>query len=338
MKLKKGTMILCLLLFIMGASILSSSVLAAEDDDYLIPTILRKSIGDLVIDMTVSSAFGHSSNVNSNRYDEDGSSFFQQAFGLSTAYPVSDMYTLRVGYDISTVTYLMFSDPNFISNVLSVGLDAQLLDTLVWSVDYMADFSTFPHDKMSENVINLVETSVKHDLTDYLFHKVGYQFFHKNFHDDNKVRGVMGLPFLAYERKDSRNTVFHQVGLYLGDATLVTADNQIYYNDSHQRFQAYYDYMGYATILEINHVITDKLYSSANFGYEYKAYRKRSQSDKLDHRNTREHIFSYGGSVYYDLTPKVSIGTTIDYIDYNSYENGDTFEDLTITSGVYCFF
>lgn len=306
----------------------------ADDSEYLIPTLVKKNIGKLEIDLTASLITGYDSNMDLDRYDEDSSLFMQDRLGIAARYPISDIFLLRTSYDLTSTKYFKSSSPDMVDNVLGVGIDTKVTDYLLWSVDYAADFVDFPHDKFSDHTINEFETAIKQDITDWLYHKLGYEFSYKHY-PKWKTRNSWGSLRMG-DRHDRRNTVSHEIGMYIQDKTFIRATNKILFNDSNESFLRYYDYNAYAARAELNHLITDKLYGVVNFGYQYKDYTKRgitaSDEDQYDH------LFSYGGAVFYDVIPTVSIGTTFDYSDNCSNENSEQYEDILVTTGVYCSF
>ncbi|MBL7069435.1 MAG: hypothetical protein ISS34_06215 [Candidatus Omnitrophica bacterium] len=300
----------------------------------IMPTLVRKHIGKLKLDLSTSMAGGYDANVNLQRYDEDGSVFMQNTLGIAGKYPISDIYTLKGSYDFTSIKYFKFSDPDLIDNTLGVGLDTKIDDNFLWSVDYMADFVGFPHDEQSEYDLNQVGTSLKQDITDWLYQKMGYEFSYKHF-PKSKTRNSRGV-MLDRDRGDKRNTVFYQLGAYIGDKTFLKSETSAFINESNELFLDYYDYRSLKTKLTLAHLITDKLYGMTSFTYQYKAYYKRSVSDR--EFDQRDHLFVYGGSLFYDVIPQVSIGTSFDYRKNHSGENVEQYEDYIISSGVYCSF
>jgi len=359
--MKNKAIILMLIFMFMGVSIFLAPVLAVEDEDGqhptvgrktkkqvvveeeniledqlgdIIPILVKKKIGKLTVDVAASFVSGYDANVNLNRYDEEGSLFMQTAFGLYGKYPISDIFTLRSGYDYTSINYLKFSEPNLSDNILSVGLDAKIADNFLWSVDYMADFVDFPRDKDSKYTLNEISTTIRQDITSWIYQKVGYEFFNKHY-PNRKTRNDRGV-ILARDRSDRRNTVFHQLGLYLGDKTFVKTENRAYLNDSNELFIDYYDYRALKSKVTVAHLLTDKLYGTASFAYQYKAYFKRSVSD--NEFDQRDHLFIYGTSIFYDVIPAVSVGTSFDFRKNYSNENSEKYEDYIVSSGVYCTF
>ncbi|MFH1752691.1 MAG: hypothetical protein ABH875_00750 [Candidatus Omnitrophota bacterium] len=306
-----------------------------EPVKYIVPAILRKKYGKLILNAAASSISGYDNNVNLNRYDQDGSFFNQNNLSIHGKYPiVKDKLYLKSGYDFTWIKYFKFSDPDLVDNVLSAGIETKLPKDLTWEVGYAADFVGFPRDKISRYTMNLLETSLKQDVTGWLYHQIGYEFFHKHY-PDWKTSNNNG-ELLERDRGDARNTVSHQVGVYVGDKTFVKLDNRFYRNTSNELFLQFYDYKAFKTRTSLTHILTNKLYGSANFSYQYKAYDKRSVAGK--EFDQRDHLVTCGTSIFYDIIPSVSLGVSFDLMDNRSNENQQKYEDCIISSGVYAVF
>lgn len=334
MREKKELLILLLIAFLAFAS----PALAADNANELIDQIIPgfgEHLGDLKIELMASGVLGYDHNVNLNRYDEDGSMFMQDTLGVFGTYPIGDIFTLRGAYEFNSTKYFMWSHPDLVSNILSTGLDAQLLDSVLISVDYAADFVAFPHDEFQHYTSNEIATAIKHDINDWLYHKVDYSLTHKDY-PKWATRNIWGFT-IAEKREDDTNAFGHEVGMFIGDKTLVKATNRFIFNNSSELFLDYYNYRAYKTGGEVNHLITEKLYGSANFAYQYKEYDSRGVTHRNDEDQT-DHTFFYGGSLFYDVTPKVSLGTTFDFTDNISNENDEKYEDMIVTGGVYVSF
>ena len=306
-----------------------------EPVKYIVPAILRKKYGEFVLDAATSAITGYDNNVNLNRYDQDGSFFFQNNLSLYGKYPIiKDKMHIIGGYDFTWIKYFKFSDPDLIDNVLTVGIKTDLPKDLSWYIGYKADFVGFPRDKISRYTMNLAETKLRHDVTDWLYHEIGYEFFHKHYPDWKTFnsRGVL----LERDRGDVRNTFIHKVGIFMGEKTFLKLDNRFYRNNSNELFLRFYDYNAFKTKTTLTQVLTNKLYGSLNFSYQYKAYDKRSVSGQ--YFDQRDHLFTYGTTIFYDIIPSVSLGVSFDMLDNQSNENQQKYEDCIISSGIYAIF
>ena len=296
--------------------------------------IIPKEIGKFKIDMLTSTSIAYDSNYNLNRYDEEGSLYTQQTLGIYGWYPLSKKTALRCGYDLAWIKYLVSSDPDLVDNMLSVGLDAKIDKDFIWSVDCIADFVKLPHSKNSAYTMNKVGTSIKQNITDWLYHKIGYQYLIKDY-DRWKTRNHR-LNVRLGDRVDRRNVILHQVGVFLSDFTFAKILNKAYINDSNENYMEYYDFRAWKSKLSLAQFITDKLYETVDFTYQYKAYEKRGIPGSDE--DQRDHLFIYGASLFYDLTPHTSLGLTFDLKKNYSNDNAEQYEDMIISTGLYCAF
>jgi len=353
MKRAKVSLVSALTLFVIAA-IFAAPALAVDNEDgqystvdvkpikkeeavkYIIPTLVKKKYGNLNLGLSASIVGGYDTNVNLNRYDEDGSFFMQETLGLYADYIVSDGLKVRGGYDFTSIKYTHFSDPNLLDNMFNIGADLDLTDTLVYSLDYTVDFVDFPHDKISQYTMNMFETAIRHNITDWLYHKLTYELFYKHY-SNWKPRNDWGIIVDQRDRNDIRNTLTHQIGAFIGDKTFIKSENKVYWNDSNELFLDFYDYVSYKTKASLTRLITNKLYGTASFAYQYRSYDQRSVSDR-GYKDQRDHLFVYSATLFYDIFPSISIGTSMDFRDNNSNENQQKYEDFVVSSGVYCVF
>ncbi len=83
-------------------------------------------------------------------------------------------------------------------------------------------------------------------------------------------------------------------------------------------------------------MFTNKLYGLASFAYQRKEYIQRSVPGK--EKDQRDNLYIYGVSLFYDIIPSISLGTSFDYRENNSNTNQQKYEDYIISSGVYALF
>ncbi|MEA3305584.1 MAG: hypothetical protein U9R52_02085, partial [Candidatus Omnitrophota bacterium] len=225
-------------------------------------------------------------------------------------------------------------EPDLLDNIIRIGLDTKIVGDFLWSIDYVVDFVGFPFDKNNEYTVNEIETGLRQDISDRLYQKIIYSFSHKHY-PKRKTRNRGGV-FRLGDREDTRNTFEHQLGLYLTDRTFVETENSIYFNNSNELYLDYYDYTSVKTKAGVVHLITDKLYGSANAGYQYKAYKNRSASGSS--KDQADHLLMCGTSIFYDITPALSIGTNFDYRKNFSNEGEQKYTDYIMSGGLYARF
>ena len=338
---------LVLLISCVSAFIFTSPCLAVEDEDALYPSIgkakdityapAEEGPDKLQTDFFASTIYGYDTNVDLEHYDPAASMFIQGAFGASARYALSDSITLKGEYDLTHINYLRFAEPDLLDNVIKAGFEADVADSLLWSADYMVDFVGYPHEKADRYTINQVETGLRHAITNSLYHKLIYKFSYTHY-PKIKTRNAYGFLRMG-DREDIRNTIEHRLGFSPSDKTFIKTENSIYFNNSNDVYLDYYDYTVLKTKATVIQSITEKLYGLANIGYRYKRYEDRNVSDKpADDYDQRDHLIMSGASLFYDITPAVTIGANFDYRRNISNEGEQKYTDYILSSGVYTRF
>jgi len=323
----------------------SPSLLALTDTELRYPTVevakpevpkepVQKAVGKPTVNLSASLLFGYDDNARLDHYDGVGSLFFQEAVGISGKYPVNDTLVLRGSYDLTSINYLRTSDADLVDNLFDVGMDKKISDNLTWSIDYRPDIVGLTHDELGKYAEHLFETSLRQDISKRIYQKIIYGISTRHY-PKWAIRNNGGA-FRFGNRNDIRNTVTHRLGFYLADNIFLKEENVFYYNYSNEQYMDYYDYKSYITKTTLIHFTTKKLYEVANFSYQYIPYDKRSVSDRQEKQ--RDHLFTFGGSVFYDITSNLTIGTTFNYRKNFSNEGVSNYRDYIISSGVYCRF
>ena len=324
---------------------LASSVLALSDVELRYPTVevtkaevtlkaVRRPAQKPSINMSASVLFGYDDNIRLDHYDGAGSMFFQETVGISGKYPVNDTFTLRGSYDLTSINYLRNSDTNLMDNLFDVGMDAKITDNVTWSFDYKPDIVDLVHDELGKYTKHLFETSLRQDITKRIYQKITYGLSARHY-PKWMIRNNGGVVKFG-KRNALRISVNHRLGLYLTDNIFLKEDNEFYYNYSNEQYQEYYDYWSYLTRTTLIHFTTKKLYEVANFSYQYIPYTKRTLSDKQEKQC--DNVFTFGGSIFYDFTANLTVGTNFNYKRSFSNEGVNNYHDFIISSGVYCRF
>ncbi len=285
--------------------------------------------------MNVSTSAGYDANVDLERYDEDGSIFLQDTFGIKVKCDLNEMFDLTASYNLTWIKYLKYSTPDLLDNVFSLQIDAKLNDRFLLFTEYELDVAKFPHDNISEYNMHQVTNGIRHNVSDWFYHTLSHEFFYKHY-VRWKTQNSMGYMFLR-DRDDIRNSIVHKTGIFMGNKTFLRTENRFYYNESNELFLDYYDYRAFKSKVSIIRLINKKLYGLANFAYQYKAYIQRGVSDHPT-EDQRDHLLMGGASLFYDITPKISLGTSLDYRKNFSNENEQAYEDYVVSSGLYYSF
>ena len=199
--------------------------------------------------------------------------------------------------------------------------------------DYGFDFVYFPFDEDGTYLGNEVNVSAKHFITDSLYYKVGYFFLHKYF-TSNKVLDAHGNTSDDL-RKDSRNGIESEFGIYFDKAVLKLRGN-VFYNDSNDQYSDYYDYWSWRLKPSVILLLTDKLYTIASFAYEQRNYDRRLSTK--NNETVYDDTFTLNGSLLYDITPTFTLALNYSYRENVSNEPLQKYSGSIITAGAYFTF
>ncbi|MBN1871101.1 MAG: hypothetical protein JW800_00860 [Candidatus Omnitrophica bacterium] len=331
---------------VLGIICIACGSYAVEDQYELYPSIGKKEkypemtetegeyeAGDrFVFDLSSSLETGYDTNAYLEHYDEAASIFLQNAVGVETRSLIFEECVLRLAYDMTYLDYLRFAEPDLFDNIFTVGLDTQVTEKILWSLDYSLDLVGYPHDEASEYSISEIETGLKHSISDGLYHRLVYRYSNKEY-TKWKIRNRVGT-VQSSDREDKRNTIKYEMGYYMTDRTFLKPEFTVYFNDSNEAFIDYYDYTSIQTQLTGIHFLTDKIFTRLNAGYQYKSYDNRVVSDQ-DRGDQRDHLLSAGVSLFYDLNKNISLGTNFDYRKNFSNENSQKYTDYIMSCGIY---
>lgn len=333
------------LMVLVCAILLTYPAFAVEDEDERYPTIaeplnlsemIKEPVENLELEFFAGSGIGYDDNIFLDHYDKVTSFFTETLFSAEAKYPmpVWDWIKLKLGYDLTHILYFRNSDADLFDNIVKGGIETILFDIFTLDVEYNLDFVKYPKDKQGNYLGNQVEAGIKYDITDWLYHRLGYQFLYKDF--DRRKTWNRLLTIQLGDRRDRRHTFESEAGLTLFDSTLLKVSNKLYFNNSNDEYLDYYDYYAYKITSSLIQIITDKLSGRASFGYQRKSYDGRDVSDKNEAE--RDHLFIYGGSLLYDITPALSAGLNYTYRRNFSNENDQQYAGSIISTGIYYSF
>ena len=217
---------------------------------------------------------------------------------------------------------------------VGIAYQSKISNKFTWSLDYLIDFVGFPYDEFNDYTMHKVGTGLTHNITDMLYQKLNYEYLSKHYPKwmMRNSTGVVG----SDEREDNGNAFKHELGILVGEKTLVKAKNRFYINDSDEDYLDFYDYKLFETAAEINHILTDRLSSCVSFGYQRRLYDQRD----IIHGQEAQHDDRYMccASLLYELTKNVSAGINFDYTYNNSNDFEEKYKDCIISTGIYSSF
>ncbi len=336
-----------LVICLISMFLFASPLLAVEDEDVRYPGLagqepfqlsdmIREPIDNLELDLFAGSSLGYDQNVYLDHYDRVSSFFTENIFSADARYPmpVFDWIKLRLGYDVTHLKYFRDSDADLLNNIVKGGVETVLYDVFTFDALYTLDIVNYPNDEQSDYYGQQIEVGATHDITDWLYQRISWQYLMKDY-TKRKARSRIFTAKLG-DREDTRHTFEHDAGLTIFDSTMLKLTNKIYVNDSNYDYNAQYEYGAYKITGSLIHLITDRISGRASFGYQMKDYQHRNISDAQEKQ--LDHLFIYGGSLLYDITPALSLGVNYTYRRNVSNENSQQYGGSVISSGLYYSF
>ena len=336
-----------LIFFVLAFLIAQPMLLAIDDEDsryqdtpqagtFKISDILKEPVENLELELFAGSSLGYDDNIYLYHHDKVGSFFNESIFSAEAKYPMPiwNWIKLKMGYDFTHIMNFRNSDADLFNNIVSGGIETILYDLFTVDANYRLDFVRYPKDNQSNYLANEIEVGAKHDITDWISHRVSWEVMSKDF-DRRKAWNHLYTIKLG-DREDTRHTFEHEAVVTLFNRSLLKLSNKIYYNDSNFDFLDYYDYHAYKTSGSLIHLLTNKLSGRLNLSYQRKVYDQRTVSDK--DKTQHDHLFTYGGSLLYDIIPSVSLVLNYTYRRNYSNENDQQYSGSIVTTGIYYSF
>ena len=277
---------------------------------------------------------GFDSNVNLDK-DKKKDGFSDTSLNTEAIYNYTDDIRLRVENDTSYILYYTRPEATILDIDTEAGLETDLLDDMFTvGADYGFGYVMFPSDKDGTYISNRVRTFLKNNITPNLYHKISYKFMHKDFshyktRNSNRIR-------IGTLRKDNRNGIDYEVGVYLFDRAILRANVECYYNESNYKYFHYYDYWSVKIRPSAIYMITDKLYASGSFTYQQRNYDDRLSSEDDEH--VYDDTYSFSASLLYDITNSFTAAINFYYIENVSNEPLQEYTGGTISAGIYYSF
>jgi hypothetical protein len=276
---------------------------------------------------------GYDNNVNlDSKRHQDG--FIQALANVEAIYPKKDKLRLKLGTDLFSTKYYRYYKNDLFDFAPYVGFDMDLLPNLTWYNKITVDYFVYFNDK--KNTYAAVECSsyLRQFLTDDLYHEIGGEYFHRWYPDRKASRNDARRD--DYDREDDRYRLKHTVGMYFPNC-LVKVSNEVYRNDSNDKYQDYYDYWVYRLRPSILYFFTEKLYTNLSFIYKYTPYDSRLNTE--DPINTvKDHTYIVSTSLYYDLMKDLTLGVTYSYTENRSNDPFQKYSGSILSGGFYYTF
>lgn len=277
---------------------------------------------------------GFDNNVNLDpERKKDG--FLETSLNTELTYNYTDDIRLKLENYTTNILYYNVNNSNMIDINNEIGFEVDLADDMFTiGANYALDPVVFANDMDGTYIGNQASLFLEHHITDYLYQKVGYKFLYKGF-TNNKIREFDRTPTTIL-RRDSRNSVDYELGLYIMNKAIVKAYLEVFRNDSNYKFMHFFNYWSFKVRPSFIYMFTDKLYASGSFTFQKRNYDDRLSSKNGEHVSDNTCSFSVSG--LYDLTKSFTVAVNYSYRENTSNEPLQKYSGSTMTAGVYYSF
>jgi len=328
-----------------GLSMASMTTVQEEEPKYKytsLPTetlFIKRSpyVDNLVSNLTVGVTQGVDSNpLLDSTHKAD--SYTQEMVDMHFKYPVFGSFlgftNSKFGFNLNNIDYYRINDVNIFDAVIDANIEQEIFDKFVLSAGYAFEMMWFPHDNNGTYAGNQINTSVKQNITKWLYQKGTYRLVFKDFLHNKALLG--NKTSSGDLRSDLRNVFEHELGIYIGRDTKLKIVNQFYINDSNYTYADYYDYFNYKTGGSIIQFFTKKLYGIGGFYYQRRNYDDRKML--IRESRQKDNLYTVTASLLYDVTKNLSAFINYSHSENHSNEPLDRYVDSLYSAGLHYSF
>ncbi|MFH1905449.1 MAG: hypothetical protein ABIK53_08020 [bacterium] len=278
---------------------------------------------------------GYDNNVNLDSSESERKEDFFSQFDMELGYecPFSELYKAKIDYYLNSKSYYKINEASFYDNNIELELTRKLTDIFTATISHNFESLYYPDDD-SDYFGNDSKLSFRHDIKEWIYQKLSYDFISKDFYEQ-KTRDKSEAN-MDFNRKDLRNCLTHELGIWVND-TSIKLKNKYYRNDSNDEYMDYYDYSSYRVSLTISaSVISDKFLGTISGGYQIKEYDERLLVDSDS--TQKDNSYDISASLHYDISKTTSLSLNCSYSENNSNESSEDYSDTTTSFGIHYVF
>jgi hypothetical protein len=285
------------------------------------------------IEASVDVQQGYDNNVDLDP-DRHKDGFIQGIGTLEAKYKQFGPLRFKAGVDLFNTTYYKYNANNVLDVAPYIGFDFEMLPGIISRNRCTYDYFCYPNKK--ENTFSALElmTSLRHFITDDIFHELIYEYNHR-WYADRKI-SLEDARKGDEDRGDDRHKIKHKLRLYFSKFVLKLA-NELHFSDSNDKYQDYYDYWAYRLRPGVMYFITDKLYTDASLLYKYTHYDNRRSTEDASKR-VRNNTYVLNTALYYDLTKNVTFEISYTYTENTSNDPFEKYSGSIVSGGIYYSF
>ena len=236
-------------------------------------------------------------------------------------------------YSGSYLKYVNYGDGDYTDHTLTA-TKLRWQPGRMWRVESWLDFEYNYYPAAKDSTYRNFKTisRIRQNLFGSWYHQIQYEWFFRDYVTKNARDGA-GAETLS-NRVDMRNRIRYKAGATV-KKTLLSVENDVYFNDSNDARSDYYDYDVWKITGSASGNATKKLYLSGTFAFERKNYRERKVTG-INAEARYDDKYTLSSSATYDLndTWRLAYGLTFDHLGSNEptgeYDNAK--HSLTVTA------
>lgn len=296
----------------------------------------RRKARQLRFSGEISQLIGYESNP-SNAVDHVGDTYLEHSLYLNASKKFTPTLTWSATYSGSYDNYLEYGDGDYMSHTLT---PAKLTwqPGRMWRVEGGADLNItyYPRSKPSNYREFKPYVQVRQNLGELprlgnLFHLFRYEWFIRDYISKKARDGASAETFS--NRVDARHRIRYEAGSTWNE-TLFKVKQELYWHDSNDARNDFYDVQDYKVTASVNRPLTDKLSANASYAFERKNYEHRPVTGNVTTEARYDDTQTWTIQGTYDFNKTWSFVPKFEYKFLDSNEPTGEYVDTTISGTV----
>ncbi len=262
-----------------------------------------------------------------------GSGFTEQDLGAGYLHRLGSKFIYRLSSHLRYVNYYKFANENLFEPKLRAETALELRPGVFLESEYDTLWFWQPDNAQGNFHEQAVKVGLKHYLIPRrLYHKPSYIFQYRG-HTKAKARFADGTASQT-ERHDVTHRLDYEIGFHPVPQLLLRVNQQLGRNDSNDQLLDFYDYSFYQVTPSVTWAATDRLLLIGGVQFQHNKYDDRAVRGTAE----RENFTAVFGSVFYHVTPSVSVGCHWVYVKDDSNLPELEFQGSNFSAGLYIHF
>ncbi len=256
--------------------------------------------------------------------------FFMEEYGSVTGgYHFFPALTWQTSYSLDSYNYSQFTDLDTLTNTLTTKLLYQMIKPLRLEAHYSFIDNAYVRDRSLSSQDQKIHLRLRHTFLKNYYHYLGWTYLYKQY-EDKLIRNGAGTRIAGKRRKDTRHTGTYEIGGYVGENLLLRLKQDVYFNESNDHFQDFYDLQDYKVRLSGIYNWNPQWSSSAGFTYDIKRYEQRVNTAARPVKQ-RDYAKTYDFGLTYKINHTFDVTYDFRFLRNTSNEVSQSYNDATNT-------